>query len=146
MCHFVGPFWTPRDHSEIFVENEEQVGSKLLRIQMHQWLEPKWLRTLVPFYGYRNNPKPYMYVLICMCIYIYIDIYIYIYMCIYIHICIYTCIHIYIYLYIYMYIRIYMSIEFGRLGCRHIIYQGVVMFIQCMCKHMPFWLKHHPCA
>ena len=37
-----------------------------------------------------------------------------------------------------------MFIEFGRLGCKHIIYLGAVMFIQCMCKHMPFWLKHHP--
>ena len=32
-----------------------------------------------------------------------------------------------------------MFIEFGRLGCKHIIYLGEVMFMHA---HMTFWLKH----
>jgi len=32
-----------------------------------------------------------------------------------------------------------MFIEFGRLGCKHIIYLGDV-YVHCM--YMTFWLKH----
>ena len=39
-----------------------------------------------------------------------------------------------------------MFIEFGRLGCKHIIYLGAgYVHLNCVHTHLTFWLKHCKC-
>ena len=45
-----------------------------------------------------------------------------------------------------IYTYICMFIEFGRLGCKHIIYLGAgYVHLNCVHTHLTFWLKHCKC-